>query len=160
MLWQMAWCHSFLWLNNIPLCGHTHTHTHTHTRDLCNGSLGKESTCSAGDTVDLGLIRGSGRSPGEGNGNPLQYFLHEKKSLGQSSLVGYSPEGWKKSDTTQLCSTLMHTHTHVHTDHIFFICLHISGHLHCFLILATVNNAAVSIGLHRTFHINVFIFFR
>ena len=34
------------------------------------GSDCKESTCSAGD---LGLIPGSGRSPGEGNGNPLQY---------------------------------------------------------------------------------------
>ena len=34
------------------------------------GSDGKESTCSAGY---LGLIRGLGRSPGEGNGNPLQY---------------------------------------------------------------------------------------
>ena len=54
----------------------------------------------------------------------------------------------------------MHTHTHIHTHHIFFIYLHVSGHLHCFLILATVNNASVSIGLHRTFHINVFIFFR
>ena len=32
--------------------------------------LGKESACSAGD---LGLIPGLGRSPGEGNGNPLQY---------------------------------------------------------------------------------------
>ena len=31
---------------------------------------GKESTCNAGDG---GLIPGSGRSPGEGNGNPLQY---------------------------------------------------------------------------------------
>ena len=34
-------------------------------------SLGKESACSAGD---LGSIPGLGRSPGEGNGNPLQYF--------------------------------------------------------------------------------------
>ena len=33
------------------------------------GSDGKESTCNAGD---LGLIPGSGRSPGEENGNPLQ----------------------------------------------------------------------------------------
>ena len=31
---------------------------------------GKELTCSAGD---VGLIPGLGRSPGEGNGNPLQY---------------------------------------------------------------------------------------
>ena len=34
------------------------------------GSDGKESTCNA---EDLGSISGSGRSPGEGNGNPLQY---------------------------------------------------------------------------------------
>ena len=34
------------------------------------GSAGKESTCKAGD---LGLIPGLGRSPGEGNGYPLQY---------------------------------------------------------------------------------------
>ena len=32
-------------------------------------SVGKESACNAGD---LGSIPGSGRSPGEGNGNPLQ----------------------------------------------------------------------------------------
>jgi len=31
---------------------------------------GKVSTCNAGE---LGSIPGSGRSPGEGNGNPLQY---------------------------------------------------------------------------------------
>ena len=36
---------------------------------LC-GSDGKASACNAGD---LGLIPGSGRSPGEGNGKPLQY---------------------------------------------------------------------------------------
>ena len=34
------------------------------------GSRGKESTYNAGDA---GLSPGSGRSPGEGNGNPLQY---------------------------------------------------------------------------------------
>jgi len=34
--------------------------------------VGKESTCNAGDTGDKGLIPGLGRSPGEGNGNPLQ----------------------------------------------------------------------------------------
>ena len=34
------------------------------------GSVGKESFCQAGD---VGLIPGSGRFPGERNGNPLQY---------------------------------------------------------------------------------------
>ena len=38
-----------------------------------DGSAGKESACSAGDTEDRGSISGSGRSPGEGNGNPLRY---------------------------------------------------------------------------------------
>ena len=38
------------------------------------GSVGKESACSA---ADPGLIPGSGRSPGEGNGNPLQYSCLE-----------------------------------------------------------------------------------
>ena len=37
-------------------------------------SVGKESTCNA---RDLGLIPGLGRSPGEGNGNPLQYSCLE-----------------------------------------------------------------------------------
>ena len=34
---------------------------------------GKESACIAEDTGDMGSILGSGRSPGEGNGNPLLY---------------------------------------------------------------------------------------
>ena len=35
----------------------------------------QQSTCNVGD---LGLIPGSGRSPGEGNGYPLQYSCLEK----------------------------------------------------------------------------------
>ena len=42
-----------------------------------NGSMGKESVCNAGDTGDAGLIPGWGRSPREGNGNPLQYSCLE-----------------------------------------------------------------------------------
>ena len=38
------------------------------------GSDSKESACSAGD---LGPVSGSGRSPGEGNGKPLQYSCLE-----------------------------------------------------------------------------------
>ena len=34
---------------------------------------GKESACNAGAARDAGLIPGSGRSPGRGTGNPLQY---------------------------------------------------------------------------------------
>ena len=37
------------------------------------GSASKEPTCNAGDTGDADLIPESGRSPGEGNSNTLQY---------------------------------------------------------------------------------------
>ena len=43
------------------------------------GSDGKASACNVGD---LGLIPGSGRSPGEGNGNPLQYSCLENSMEG------------------------------------------------------------------------------
>ena len=60
-----------------------------------DGSVDKESTCNAGDIGDTGSIPGSGRSPGDGNGN--------------SSILawripwtgGYSPRGRKESDTTE-----------------------------------------------------------
>ena len=43
--------------------------------NMCLGSSeSKESACNAGD---LGSIPESGRSPGEGNGNPLQYSCLE-----------------------------------------------------------------------------------
>ena len=43
---------------------------------LSGGSVGKESACNAGD---LGSVPESGRSPGEGNGNPLQYSCPGKE---------------------------------------------------------------------------------
>ena len=42
-------------------------------RRVTDGSASKESACSARDTEDEGSVPGSGRFPGEGNGNPLQY---------------------------------------------------------------------------------------
>ena len=56
----------------------------------------EESACNAGD---LGSIPGSGKSPGEGNDNPLQYSCL-KKTHGQRSLVGCSPKGRKELDMT------------------------------------------------------------
>ena len=47
--------------------------THTH-KGFPGGSEVKVSACNVGD---LGLIPGSGRSPGEGNDNPLQYSCLE-----------------------------------------------------------------------------------
>ena len=46
-------------------------------RGFSGGSVGKESACNAGDTGDMGSIIGSGRAPGEGHSNPLQYSCPE-----------------------------------------------------------------------------------
>ena len=50
-------------------------------------SKGKESAYSAGDTGDTGLIPQSGKSPGEGNGQPTPVFW-PGESHGQRSLAG------------------------------------------------------------------------
>ena len=55
---------------------------------------GKESACDAGNAGDTGSIPESGRSPGEGNGNPLQYSCLENPMD-----RGYS-HGVAESDTT------------------------------------------------------------
>ena len=57
-----------------------------------DGSAGKESACNAEDPGDVGLIPGMGRSPGGGNGKPLQYSCL-KKAHGQRSLAGYNQKG-------------------------------------------------------------------
>ena len=49
--------------------------------DFPGGSDGKASAYNAGDP---GLIPGSGRSPGEGNGNPLQYSCLENPMDGRT----------------------------------------------------------------------------
>ena len=43
---------------------------------------GSDSKASAYNAGDLGSIPGSGRSPGEGNGNPLQYSCLENSMDG------------------------------------------------------------------------------
>ena len=59
----------------------------------------KNLSCNAGD---LGSIPGLGRSPGEGNGYPLQQSCLENPI--DRSLVGYSPWSCKESDTTEWLS--------------------------------------------------------
>ena len=56
------------------------------------GTVVKNLPANAGDAD---LIPGSVRSPGEGNGNPLQYSCLGK-SHGQRSLVDDSPWGQKR----------------------------------------------------------------
>ena len=60
------------------------------------GSDGKESACNAGD---MGLIPGSGRSSGEGNGNPLQYSRLENPWTEESGRL--QSMGRKELDMTE-----------------------------------------------------------
>ena len=46
---------------------------YNHQVGYLGGLVVKESACSAGDSGNVGLIPGLGRSPGEGNGNLFQY---------------------------------------------------------------------------------------
>ena len=62
-----------------------------------NDSDGKESACYVGH---LGSIPGSGKSPGEGHGHPLQYSCLENPQ-GQRSLASYRPWGHKELNTTE-----------------------------------------------------------
>ena len=65
-------------------------------RGFPGGSDGKESSYSAGD---LGLIPGSGRSPGEGNSNPLQYACLENPM--DRGAWRATVHGVTKTDTTE-----------------------------------------------------------
>ena len=67
----------------IKHLGSTHR---AHWWHFPRGSEDRESACCVGD---LGSITELGRSPGEGNGHPLQYSCLGE-SHGQRSLVGYS----------------------------------------------------------------------
>ena len=62
------------------------------------GSDSKEPACNAGD---LGFIPGSGRSPGEGNGNPLLYSCLKNPKHGGAWEATYSPWGPKELDMTE-----------------------------------------------------------
>ena len=69
-----AWEVIYMWLGS-RLYIHIHTHIHRYVYVGFPGhSDSKDSACNAGDP---GLIPGLGSSPGEGNGNPLQYSCLE-----------------------------------------------------------------------------------
>ena len=60
----------------------------------------KESACNAGNTGDAGLILGLGRSPGRGNGNPLQYSCLETLSCMDRGAWWATGLGVTESDMT------------------------------------------------------------
>ena len=55
------------------------------------GSDGKESACNV---EDLGSIPGSGRSPGEGNGNPFPYLGNPTDRGAWWAIVDGVPKSW------------------------------------------------------------------
>ena len=76
-----------------------------------HGLDGKESACNVGD---LGSVLGLGRSPGEGNGSPLQYSCLENsmdRRAWQTTVHGLAKSRTQLSDS----------HTHTHTPHIFLV---------------------------------------
>ena len=63
------------------------------------GSVVKNLPANTGDARDTDSVRGSGRSPGGGNGNPLQYSCLENpmdRGPGQAAVHGIA-----ESDTTE-----------------------------------------------------------
>ena len=67
-----------LWINGYM---YTQTHAHTHRGSLV-AQLVKNPPAKAGDSRDSGSVSGLGRSPGEGNGNQLQYSCLENSMDG------------------------------------------------------------------------------
>ena len=62
--------------------------------------MAKNPSANAGVTGDKGLISGSGRSPGEGNGNPLQYYCLENP-MDRGTWFAIVLGGHKESDMTE-----------------------------------------------------------
>ena len=87
-----------------------------HVKGLPQWFNTKESTDNAGDAGDMGLILGLGRSPGEGNGNPLQYYCLENpmdRVAWRATVHGVTKSRAQWSACTR-ANTHTHTHTHSH----------------------------------------------
>ena len=72
--------------------------------DVCASQVAlvvKNLPAHAGNIRDAGSNPGLGRSPGEWHSNPLQYSCLGNP-MDKKWLVGYSPWGLKKSDTTKV----------------------------------------------------------
>ena len=95
-----------VWWATVPGVAKSRTRLSDFTFTFPGGSEVKASACNAGD---LGSIPGSGRSPGEGNGNPLQYSCLENPTDGgawRAAVHGVAKSQTRPSDfhfLTSLC---------------------------------------------------------
>ena len=103
-------CKFIYFLKRIQRIEKIYTHTHTHTYTPLVVQMVKKSVMQE----DLGLIHGTGRSPGEGNGYPLQYSCPENymdRETQWATVYGVT-KSWM---TEQLTLSLYNTHTHTYT---------------------------------------------
>ena len=74
----------------------------------------KESTVNAGDARDMGSIPGLERSPGEGNGNSLQYSWQKKKKKNPMDRGSWQATGHRIAKSqTQLSTQSLKKKMHV-----------------------------------------------
>ena len=81
----------------------------------------KNLPADAGDIRDMGLIPGSGRSPREGHGNPLQYSCL-KNPMNRGVCKATVHRVTKSQTQLKQFNTHTHTYTHTHT--------HTHSHIH------------------------------
>ena len=103
----------------------------------------KNLPANAGDIRDVGSVPGSGRSPGEGNGNPLQCScLENPMDRGVWWAMVYSfanSRTWLKWLSTHAClgsfvewkltEYLCYLHTHHHHQHCYYFSPNFSSHI-------------------------------
>ena len=94
------------------------------------------------------MIPGLGKSPREGNGNPLQYPCLEN-SMDEGAWQA-TVHGVTKSRTQLTNFTLIHVYYHI------FIHSSVDGHLYCFYVLAIVNSATMNTAVHVSLQIMFF----
>ena len=91
---------SYFSSDNKVLLANSHTHSFRyHLQGLSGFPSGLVVKNPPVNARDMGPITGSGRSPGDENGNPLKYSCLENP-MDRGSLQGYSPWGHKELDVT------------------------------------------------------------
>ena len=121
----------FLWLGNFPYMGFT------------GGSVVKNRPAHAGD---VGSIPGSGRAPGEGNGDPLH----------SSCLGNPIDRGARWATVHGVAKSRTRWTDYNDNSHVFFLPSSASGYLGGVHVLALVSSAAVNTAVHVSFRIRVF----